>query len=232
MKTSPFIIAMCFIGFSSFAQDTIKAKPQHLNEFGIDVTGFLRQFININTSSFPSEPYSPTYYLTYRHHFSCGNFRIGVRADFNNSTIPPQFPNDSNKYYLKTYSLNAFIGWEFYTNLGRHWQVFYGADFRPSLTYYENDYENSNNYYVEGSETQAQIYGIAPFLGIRFKLTKRLSILTETSYAINWEQDMNKTYYTPLAGATSPAPTPVNQKTTKMYSSYSAPLSIFITFAL
>jgi len=211
-------------------QDTTKAKPQHLNELGVDATEFLKQFLNLNTGSNLQRYYVPIYYLTYRHHFGCGNLRIGVGADFQNSTIPAYVPGDINTYYAKSYSLNAFVGWEWYTKLSRRWEVFYGADFRPSLTSNRNDNQYSSNYYTTGNESQSQIYGIAPFLGFKFKLSKRLSILTETSYAVNWEQDMNKTYYTALPGATLPAPTGTDQKTTKMYSNFTAPLSVFIDF--
>jgi hypothetical protein len=231
MKKIILIAVMSVTILPVFAQqDTATRKPQHPNEFGIDATGFLKQFLNLNTSGSGAELYSPTYYLTYRHHFGYANLRIGIGANFDNYNIPAYEPNDLNKYYFVSNSLNAFIGWECFTNLSKHWQVFYGADFRPSLDYYRNDNQYSNGGYATGSETQSQIYGVAPFVGFRFKFSKRLSILTETSYAVNWEQDVNKTYYTPMPGATLPAPTPVNQTTTKFFSSFTAPLSVFIDF--
>ncbi len=230
MKKLLLITYICFIGLSSFAQDTTKVN-KHPNEFGIDVTGFIKQFLNFNTSQFPTY-YSPTYYLTYRRYFGCGNLRVEIGGDFMNNQVAPENTTDSNKYYDRSSSLYLSVGWEFYTNIGKRWQIFYGADFRPSFTYSKNDVMFWNGGYAQGQETQTQVYSVAPLLGVRLKLTKRLSILTETSYSIIYEQDNTKTYFTPLSGAPLPAPVPTSQKLTKMFSSYAQPLSLFLDFRI
>jgi hypothetical protein len=232
MKKLVLIIALFILGFSSFAQDTVKAKPpsQHLNEFGIDATGFLKQYLDFNNST---TYYTPTYYLTYRRHFKCGNLRVAVGGGFTDNQITPSFSTDTNlKFYNQGYFLYANIGWEFYNNLSKKWQVFYGADFRTSLIYSKGDYQYNIGGYAQGNESQTQIYAIAPLLGIRFKLTKWLSILTEASLSFNWEQDINGTFYIPLPGAIQPAPSNNNQFLVKMYSSFSQPLSVFIDFTI
>jgi hypothetical protein len=203
-----------------------------LNEFGIDATGFLKEFLNIGSSSQYPEYYYPAYYLTYRRHFTAGNLRVAIGGDAYNNQIAPSFTNDSNKYYDKGYSLYAAIGWEFYDNLSKRWQVFYGMDFRTILVFDKNDYQSSNGYYANGTDMRTQIFALAPLLGIRFKLTKRLSILTETSYSINTEKDYTNTFYTALPGATPPAPASISQKLTKMYTSFSQPLSVFLDFTI
>ncbi|HTB06725.1 MAG TPA: hypothetical protein VK806_07190 [Bacteroidia bacterium] len=239
MKKYQLIIALCLLGLSAFAQDSTKVKQpnkdtikikQHNNEFGINATGFLRQFLNFNSSTTP--PVEDNYYITYRRHFSCGNLRVAIGADFSNSNIPSPYTTDSNKYNNNSYSIHFIIGWEFYNNLSKKWQVFYGADFRPSIAYSKNDAQYWSGGYANGIETKTQIYGFGPFVGFRFKLSRRLSLLTSTSYIINSETDNNRTYYTPVGTVTGPAPTPTNQKTTKLYSSYSEPLAVFIDFAL
>lgn len=239
MKRIPLIIALCFIGLSTFAQDTTKVK-QHLNEFGIDVTGFLKEYLNFGVSdpALYSPSYTPTYYLTYRRHFNCGNLRVQVGGSYSNNQISSNYNSDTNRYYEKGYSINTSIGWEFYDNLGKKWQVFYGADLRGSYVYSNNDDNTSGvvtangSLFFNGWLSKTQIYGLAPLLGIRFKLTKRLSILTETSYTFNWEYDFNGTYYVASPGATGPAPHTTSQKNTKIYSTFSQPLSIFFDFTI
>jgi len=231
MKKLTLVIALCIFGLSAFAQDTTKTK-QHLNEFGIDATGFLKQYLNFgNTAQFPTY-YAPTYYLTYRRHFSGGNLRVEVGGDYTDNQLSPNYNNDSTKYYDHAYSFYGSIGWEFYNKISKKWQVFYGADFRFSQIYSKDDENYSNDYYTEGSESKTQILSLAPFIGIRFNLTKRLSILTEASYSINREQDNNGTYYTPLPGATPPAPQGTSQQLLKVYTSFSQPLSVFIDFTI
>lgn len=234
MKKLAFISVFCMLGLASFAQDTAKTK-QHLNEFGIDATGFLRQYLNIGNYTQYPEYYNPTYYLTYRRHFSCGNLRVAIGGDFYNDQIPSaNYPNidSANKYYDKGNSFYAAIGWEFYNNLSKRWQVFYGIDLRTTLTFEKNELESEDGEYTSGYDSRTQIYGVAPLLGIRFQLTKRLSILTETSYSINTETDYSDNFYTPLPGAFQPPPKSTSQKTTKTYSSYYQPLEVFIDFTI
>jgi hypothetical protein len=230
MKRLAFIFILCFIEASTYAQDTTKTK-QRLNEFGIDATGFLKQYLDFGSQQYATY-YNPTYYLTYRRHFSCGNLRVAVGGDYTDTQLPPNFSTDSNKYYDRGYSFYGSIGWEFYNNLSKKWQVFYGVDFRWTQVYSKDDENYSNGGYTNGSESKTQIFSLAPLLGIRFKLTKRLSILTEASYSINREQDNNGTYYTPLPGAIPPAPQATSQKLLKVYTSFSQPLSVFIDFTI
>jgi len=229
MKKPTLIIAMCIMVLYGFAQDTTR---HYRNEFGLDATGFLKQFLNFDNNQQLTTTYTPTYYLTYRRHFSGVNLRIAVGGSFMNNQLAPPYPSDSTKYFDQGYSLYASIGFEFYSNLTKKWQVYYGLDFRTSIIYSKDDYQFQNNFYVQGEEAKSEIFGIAPFLGIRFKLTKRLSILTEASYSVNWEQDNSGNFYTALAGATPPAPPNTNQKLIKMYSSFYQPLSVFIDFRL
>lgn len=234
MKKTLIIAALCASAFTTFGQDTNKATHRYLNEFGIDATSFLKQFLNFNSSTTYPSYYQPIYYLTYRRHFNGGNLRAAIGADFQDNQLAPNYPTDSNKYYLKSTSIYALVGWEFYNNLGKRWQVFYGLDFRTSLSNRRDDEMYSDGGYTYGEETRSQVYGLAPFLGFRFNLTKRLSILTETSYSVNMEQDENKTFFTPIPGNTplNPAPTPTDQKTKKIFSNYTAPVSIYIDFTI
>ncbi len=237
MKKLSLITAMCMLGLSVFAQDTTKTK-RHLNEFGIDATGFLRQYLNIGSSQQYPEYYNPTYYLTYRRHFKAGNLRAAIGGDFHNNQIPiDRFSNldsTNNKYYDKGNSFYAAIGWEFYNNLSKRWQVFYGIDLQTTLLFEKNEFEYDNGGYATGYDSRTQIYGVAPLLGIRFQLTKRLSILTETSYSINTEKDNSNTFYTPIPGFIQqlPPPTSTTQKLTKSYTSFEEPISVFIDFTL
>ena len=58
MKKIFLSILLTYIFLSSIAQDTIKEKVYH-NEFGIDATGFIKQFLYFN-QQLTSSDYSPT----------------------------------------------------------------------------------------------------------------------------------------------------------------------------
>jgi len=53
-----------------------------------------------------------------------------------------------------------------------------------ALATQKNDAPYWNGGYANGYMTKSQIYGIAPLLGFRFLLNKRLSISTETSFSL------------------------------------------------
>ncbi len=201
----------------------------------MDVTGFLKQYLNFGSSQYLS--YFPTYNLTYRRHFNSGNLRAKIGGSYSDNQVAPINSNDSTKYYDLASSLYQSIGWEFCENLSKRWQVFYGADARTSVVFSKGNQEYENDYYVYGESSRAQVFAIAPLLGIRFRLTKRLSILTEASYSINWEKDNSNTYYTLVPSPIPPYPPPtapksVTQSLTKTYTAFSQPLSVFIDFTL
>ncbi|MEO6831221.1 MAG: hypothetical protein ABI378_03120 [Chitinophagaceae bacterium] len=226
------IIATSFFATSfltSFAQDNASPAKVYHHEFGIDATGFITQFLNTNNGQFASN-YTPTYYLTYRKHFKTGNIRFGLGGSFSNQDVPAISTQDSNKYFSHSYSFDARIGWEFFNDLNKHWQVFYGLDFRPSSTYYKSDNVFSNSGYANGIETRTQAMGFAPLLGFRFKLTSRLSITTEANFSINFSQSTERDYFTSLSGQYPLMPDITKPKIKKMYSSFSQPLSVILTF--
>ena len=221
------------------AQDTTIVRKRN-NEFGIDATPFIKQFLNFSQGSqyAPPETYVPTYYLTYRHYFSNGNLRAAIGGNFENtSTLGWQSWNDTVLYKTISYNFNARIGWEFTNKLGKKWNVFYGLDFLANYSYSKSDSPNSldnigNYLYVDGTITNTLVVAIAPMLGIKLNITKRLSLSTETSYSINWEQDNNNTYWrevSPQAPYIQGKPSPTERK---VYSTFYEPVSLFIEFAI
>lgn len=203
------------------------SKVYH-NEFGIDATGFIKQFLNFNTGQF-NIVYTPTYFITYRRHLNCGNIRFGVGGSFASQDIPVALPEDSNKYHSNAYTLDTRIGWEFTNELSKRWQVFYGLDFRPSYVYSKNDARFWSGGYANGTETKSQVMGIAPLIGFRFKLTSRLSLSTESSFAINVEKSSERRYFIPVTGQYPPTPD-ITTHTKKLSGGFNQPLSLMFTF--
>jgi hypothetical protein len=236
MKKFILVTTLCLTGFLAVAQDTIK-KKQYNNEFGFDATPFIKQFLNFSQTQFP-EYYTPTYYLTYRRFFANGDIRAAIGASFaNNESLPSNSNADTVVLNDKTYSISARVGWEWFDNLGKRWQVFYGIDFLADYQYNkgdDNEWETTNtgNTYFVGVESTTQIFGLAPILGIRLKLTKRLSLLTETSYSLNWEQDNSKNYYILTSGQGPTLPDSSTPTVKKLYTSFSQPVSLFVTFRI
>ncbi len=229
MKKISLLIIISISALTTYSQDSIKKAKVYHNEFGIDATGFFKQFIYINSSMYGGDNYSPSYYLTYRRHFKNGNIRVAIGGAYTSYDLPPS-SYDSNTYQFRDRSLALKIGYEFFSNLSKRWQVFYGADFRPSWAYSKDDAPYWNGGYANGKEAQSVIYGIAPLLGFSFKFNSRLSISTETSFGINYYQSQGRNYFIPESSAYTPLPDQKIPKSSKTYTSFSQPIAVIVTF--
>lgn len=223
------ILAAC--NMSVFAQDTTGRTKGYRNEFGIDASGFFKQFVNLNYQQY-NPYYSPTYYLTYRRHFKNSNLRIGIGGEYKYADQPTGMYGNTTTYTNTDLAADIRIGYEMFSNINRRWQVFYGVDARPSISYNKNENQYWNNPsagYVNGMVTVAQTYGIAPLLGFRFRITERFSLLTESSLSINFFKQSSTQFFNPVSNQYSPKPD-VRSRTTKVYSSLTQPVSLFVAF--
>ena len=226
-------LSILFAGFtlSILAQDSSAVKFRR-HELGIDVTGFVQQFFFFNGSQFPVT-YNPYYMITYRYHLPKGNIRAAVAGSMYQSDIDPIFTTDEHSYSKAGYSAKLRIGYERYTELGKRWQAFYGIDFRPEYTYDKNDVTNYNGGYASGYESKLLVMGIAPVLGIRFRLNDRISLSTETNFSINWSKSDSRRFYNSIDASLYPPKTDdMVQHTKSISSSYGQPLSVLFTFDL
>lgn len=208
-----------------FAQPSNDNLP-YKNEFGVDATSFVRQFFKIS-SAMPGEDYSPTYYLTYRRLTTAGNLRAAIGGSFNDRLIQPSLVTDSNKYYMKSSAINFRVGWEFFTNITKRWQTFYGMDFCPTIIKNRNDAHHWNGGYATGSESNNINFAVAPLLGFRYRITDRISIATETSFSFNWTAQKSRQYYTPVDPALPAKPDKVEPRNVMRSTRYQQPIGLF-----
>lgn len=198
------------------------------NEIGIDATAFFRQFFNNNGSV--NDYYNPIYYVTYRRKFGSGNIRFAIGGSFSQMDIAPAFTGDLNTYESRNHGLDFRIGWEFTNNLSKKWQAFYGVDFRPSFYSSKNDVDYWNAGYANGTEYNSRTLSFAPLLGFRFKMTNKLSLTTEASFSANFLKYSSRKYYTPVNSSFPAMPDEVLKDKKRVFSSFSQPLSIILTF--
>jgi len=220
-------ISLLSITFSQVKSDTNKI---YHNEFGIDVTGFARQFL-----TFGQNPASNNviYYLTYRRMFSSGNIRSGLGADFRQKKLRNPYNSlDSNKYNLSILNLNYRIGWEFVSELSKRWQVYYGLDFKLNTNSDKNDASITSNSYITGIYSSYQMYGISPLVGFRFRLNERLSLTTEASFSIFYSEYKEKRTFKPQSSVFAEVPDQIKPTSKEIYTSFSQPISIILTFDL
>jgi len=207
MKSRLIVSAFLFLSFAELHSQSDSLPNKHKHELGADVTGLLKQFF-FNNYNAPT--YFPAYYISYRYHLKKTNIRFGLGAQYSNRQSSPYLINGEEKTFSNISSSFSFrIGYEKFSELSNKWQAFYGVDFRSSTSSVNNQAHFSNAYYINGSISATQVYGIAPLLGFRYRISKRVSILTETSFSFNlektWSQktsiSMDELNYPPLNAA-------------------------------
>lgn len=207
------------------------APKEYRNEFGLDGTGFIRSFLSFNEESAIYGNYEPIYYLSYRRKFKPGNIRFAIGGAYEQMDLPGSgSQSDSLMFVRNSYSIDFRIGWEFTNELSSRWQVYYGLDFRTSFSHSYNEARYYSGGYANGTESDNQILGIAPLLGFRFRITDRISLLTEANFSLNWAKTENRDFFTPVNSTYPELPDEVDPTTNSVYTSFRQPLSIFFVF--
>jgi hypothetical protein len=176
-----FLVSTMFISLTiAYSQTTVPdtTKKEFKNVISIEATGILRQFIN-------QPNYNSPYMIGYKRIFKSNALRIGLGITSYKTII-----NDAMSIQSKYNNFYLGIGFEHYSYLTKRWNLYIGADAIIS-------YRKSSSL-ISFSSTSNQTYttyGISPLLGLQFKINSRLSVSTETSYAILYTISDNSNLY-------------------------------------
>lgn len=166
----PLIVTLCLFSKAQ-AQDAPIEQTNH-HEIGVDATPFLTQLLS--NGYYNNSPYN----VSYRYHFTNWALRAGIGGTMSSEEGTT---NDTISQHYKTSYITYRVGVEHKSNFMKRWQAFYGLDIKSSINIYNTKSEYSTTY-IYTQENKETRYGIAPFLGFRFKINSRISVITETSY--------------------------------------------------
>lgn len=171
---SVFIISVCL---SLTAQDATSEKfVKH--ELGFDATSLIGRVIGISPYGFWTAPYEPTYYVYYRAHI--GKMRLRATAGGDHVS------NDANVQTTET-QFDYKIGAEFATQISKRFEFYYGLEGVSGLNRSYREWEYAGDYLVV-YDYALDYVGVAPFMGVRFKITDRISLMSELSAVFRREQ--------------------------------------------
>jgi hypothetical protein len=239
MKKNIITCIFTFVLAQGHAQDTLRslAAPtpgpakNHPNELGLDVTPFLKFYLDFSYNG--GYNYQPSYMLTYRRYFKKSSFRAAIGGNYIYSESPSPFNGDSLKIrnYNRSSAFVFRVGYEFFQELSRRWQVYYGADLATEYSHQRNDALISGGGYFHGQENAVKGIGIAPLLGIRFRLTPRMSLITESRFLVQYSETTSQRYYTPISRAYPPKKSDPRRTIKTTGTTFYYPLSIILTFS-
>lgn len=229
MKTLKVFLILLVASNSISAQDSLRLK-QKRHEVGVDLTAFIKNYFNFNQNAASGVNNAP-YYLQYRFHLrSNNNIRSGAGGSYSETETASPYADDQTNYKNKQQSFNFRVGFEHFENISSKFQVFYGVDLLSGNSYEKNDAPFWNGGYANGIENKTISYGAAPMLGIRYKLNKRLSLFTESSFQLNLNQSWQKKYYIPVSKAYQPLPDTPKQSSKSISTNFNFPLFIVVAF--
>ena len=164
------LLFLTTIGICQSDKDAL-SKTYH-SELGLDVTSLMGRTSIIGAFGFYSIQYQPTYYFYYRYRFN--NFRLRAAAG-GNATI-----NNLENSNHEEWSYDYKLGLELFTKLGKRWELYYGVDALQGKTKRYYEYERYAEYLISYDQ-ETSYSGAAPFVGLRFEITKRMNITVEMS---------------------------------------------------
>lgn len=227
MKKFKIVLFFLIAGITVSAQDSLRTTKKR-NEIGVDLTSFLKYYINFGQETNSVLKNSP-FYVQYRFHLrSTNNFRAGIGGGYNEIKTESTYTVGPANYKNKQQALNFRLGFEHYENISPKFQVFYGLDVLSGNSLQKNDAQYFNGGYANGYEIKTMSYSIAPVLGIRLKLNKRLSIFTESSFQIGINETSEKRFYIPLGNTYPPLPDSPKTITKSISTSFIFPLFIVL----
>lgn len=224
MKRALILIALSALAYMCAAQSGWPDTTFRRHSIGVDVTAFLWRYVGHSDNSSASAPY----WVSYRYRFnSKWNLRTAIGGDIQQET-KPGFVNDIRE---ESSEFNFRVGVERAQELAKRWQIFYGLDVRTAFTHYSNDrMPDAPPGYIKKTRIDGHSLGPAVLFGLRYKITPRFSILTETSVAMMFAKEKEETSQR-LEGGIQTSPSYYGE-TTRLQTQFSPPLSVTATFAL
>jgi hypothetical protein len=166
----------------------VRPKPQH--EIGINTTMLLKQIFNLSNNTFTTLPYD----ITYNYAWKRAALRFGIGITYSNnkvnrtesSTAFIPGPDDNVPTYDNSFSTSIRAGWERRYHFDRRFMAYAGVDIAAGMSEAKsqtvnvfNNLPNSYSFQKSTVEQNTVKLGGGPVAGLRFNISKHLSLLTE-----------------------------------------------------
>lgn len=157
--------------------DSVWRSKTHY-EAGINVSEFVKTFLVPNNNNNLGAN-ATTYLLSFKTIFKGGPaIRFGLGGNYTNKKV-----DDDDFSGIQTQvnsQFNTRLGFEWQFNLGRRWNFYAGVDgiFSTGKTRVETPNFPPDKTIVE---TKTTAFGGGPVAGVQFRISKRISLLTETA---------------------------------------------------
>lgn len=169
MKKS--ILIFLFLLTACLAYNQSAEKEYFANDFGINVTTLIGEVISLTKEN------EPNFGLTYRRKSKNLGFRLSGNFKINNDIENINSNNNFDQIEISEFLINSRAGIEKYKKLHHKFILAYGFDL---LYLHASENSISFNTSIESKEKTRKM-GAGPALRFEYYLTKKISIMTETT---------------------------------------------------
>lgn len=177
LKKYIFLVFVLFqVIYSSFAQDTdsmmtVQTRSKffsYQNDIGINVTNLLSKIISLGNDD------QPAFNISYRRKNEASGLRLSLHIFFDKKTDAPVngFDVDRTEHDYK-----LRFGYEFYKSLSKRFTFAYG----PDVLYLNTQSKSVSPQSGFTNDIKEYKFGIGPALRFEYKLSDRISLMTEST---------------------------------------------------
>lgn len=173
-------LTACFISCTSSVNAQQKDSIFHSDFYRNAVALDMFYFLNIFRPNFLPGHSSQMAFAIERHLTREKLFRLGSAISFNqynvHSPSKPVLHNKNSSFLLQ-------LGLEEEKEITPRWVFFYGLDILYKYEFGETE-QGDTTLGITTNESKAVSYGIAPVMGVKFEITPRIFISTETDFEL------------------------------------------------
>lgn len=192
------------------------------NQIGLNVTGFVKQYLVLNSQNISGE--SP-YLLTYRRLGNKFNVRAGMFAS-SSYTRKDEF-GGVQLVYNNTKNFGIRLGVDRTMHLTKKWNLYYGMDvFTNQSSFDQHTIPKNPGPFVSETKfkSSTKSIGLSPNITIEYNINPRISFYTETSFNVSWSHASESSDSPNFPGSS------MSSWTNFGSANFSLPISIFCAF--
>ena len=169
-------LSILMLSFSSLHAQVEETLPKEkFSEFGINATGFVNEFISLNSNDSDIGDYM----ITYKYHVGKLAFRTGLGGRF--SQIDDETEGGGNRT-TKDNKFDMRVGLEMKKRITKRWGFYAGLDLMGGF----ESSKSTSFTFEEVKVTRASTnFGGGPLVGVQFFINSHISLATEGSLYFN-----------------------------------------------
>jgi len=172
-----FLLFLLAILFSPIIRAQDESDEDSKFQLGINATYFVSNFLGLNQNELDLGPYAFTGKIRLKKTY----FRLGLGGKASKNLFSNDFA--SNIFDRKTQIIDLRAGLEWQRSLTERWIFYYGLDAIGGTAL--NQTIATSSFDQVATKFTSLYYGGGPVLGMEFKINKRISLSTESSFYLS-----------------------------------------------